>query len=168
MKQILSESYFTGEEMEAIKSWPAPEKSEINLIFLSSQGPQREQDWIFLHQEPMAILSTCRTAKNSTIFWLFFQWINHSTFQTLKWAQFLHQANFTPANFLCFPPSSTWFTTQITGLPPRKWGENAQGSWASTKYLLCKGGLTYSKLKKRGLTINKFRLEMERKIPLEA
>lgn len=54
--------------MEAIKLWPVPEKAEINLIFLSSQGPQREQDWIFLCQEPMAILSTGRTAKNSTIF----------------------------------------------------------------------------------------------------
>lgn len=84
-KRILSESHFTGEEMEAIKSWPVPEKAEINLIFLSSQGPQREQDWIFLHQEPVAILSACRTAKNnSRIFWLCFQCINHSTFQTLK------------------------------------------------------------------------------------
>lgn len=26
--------------MEAIKLWPAPEKAEINLIFLSSQGPR--------------------------------------------------------------------------------------------------------------------------------
>lgn len=68
MTRILSESYFTGEEMEAIKLWPVPEKAEINLIFLSSQGPQREQDWIFFCQEPMAILSTGRTAKNSTIF----------------------------------------------------------------------------------------------------
>lgn len=40
MRQILSESHFTGEEMEAIKLWPAPEKAEINLIFLSSQGPR--------------------------------------------------------------------------------------------------------------------------------
>lgn len=83
MTWILSESYFTGEEMEAIKLWPVPEKAEINLIFLSSQGPQREQDWIFLCQEPMAILSTGRTAKNSTIFWLCFQRIHHSTFQSL-------------------------------------------------------------------------------------
>lgn len=143
------------------RSWKSWDKSDFSFLLGTKIGSSSIRNpW-----PSWALVGQPRTA------WSFdfcFQWINHSTFQTLKYAKFLHPANFTPANFLCFPLSSTWFTTKITGLPPRKCGGKAQGFWASTKCLLCKAGLTYNKLKNRGLTINKFHLEMERKIPLEA